>query len=223
METRNELFAVTAPRRTIAFEFGRNAQMWNRHPWAWGLLLTLLIGGCRQEPTSPTEDATAKPAATTPRELAKQAQEDLFDQLLRRLTDALSRGGPAAAISICRDEAPQIARSVAKKHGVAIGRTSFRLRNPRNTPPEWALPLVEQKVTEPQFVELPDGRLGALLPIRLKPQCTLCHGPAAELAADVKTALAEQYPEDQATGFREGDLRGWFWVEVPGTMESDSG
>jgi len=27
--------------------------------------------------------------------------------------------------------------------------------------------------------------------------------------------LAAKYPMDQATGFKEGDLRGWFWIEVP--------
>jgi hypothetical protein len=195
---------------------------WNPDHVAFGLLLTLLLSGCRQETSAPST-TSVKPVAATPRDIAVQAQSDLLDQLLRRLTDALSQGGPAAAISICQEEAPQIAKSVAREHGVAIGRTSFRLRNPQNAPPEWAQPLVEQRLAEPQFVDLPDGRLGALLPIRLKPQCTLCHGPEAELAEEVKTALAEQYPEDQATGFQEGDLRGWFWVEVPAASETDSG
>ncbi len=195
---------------------------WNLDPLSWGLILTLLLAGCRQQTStsSPTPD---EPATVTPRDLAMQAQSDMLDQLLRRLTDALSQGGPAAAISICQKEAPEIAQRVGKKHGVAIGRTSFRLRNPQNEPPEWAQPLVEQRLAEPQFVDLPDGRLGALLPIRLKPQCTLCHGPEAELAEEVKAALDEQYPEDQATGFQEGDLRGWFWVEVPATANRDSG
>ena len=31
----------------------------------------------------------------------------------------------------------------------------------------------------------------------------------------VKVALDEQYPDDQATGFNVGELRGWFWVEFP--------
>jgi hypothetical protein len=31
----------------------------------------------------------------------------------------------------------------------------------------------------------------------------------------VTAAHAAKYPKDQATGFKEGDLRGWFWVEVP--------
>jgi hypothetical protein len=46
-----------------------------------------------------------------------------------------------------------------------------------------------------------------------------CHGPSDSLAPDVADALALHYPDDRATGFTEGDLRGWFWVEVPG--ESD--
>jgi hypothetical protein len=32
---------------------------------------------------------------------------------------------------------------------------------------------------------------------------------------EVKQTLAKEYPDDQATGFEEGDLRGWFWIEVP--------
>jgi hypothetical protein len=32
---------------------------------------------------------------------------------------------------------------------------------------------------------------------------------------DVRQALLQRYPEDRAIGYAEGDLRGWFWVEVP--------
>jgi hypothetical protein len=31
----------------------------------------------------------------------------------------------------------------------------------------------------------------------------------------VREELAERYPADRATGFKVGDIRGWFWVEVP--------
>ena len=53
-----------------------------------------------------------------------------------------------------------------------------------------------------------------LLPIRLQPQCTMCHGPAAAIADEVRAEIAASYPDDRATGFATGDLRGWFWVEV---------
>jgi hypothetical protein len=31
----------------------------------------------------------------------------------------------------------------------------------------------------------------------------------------VRAELDELYPHDRAVGYRTGDLRGWFWVEVP--------
>jgi hypothetical protein len=128
---------------------------------------------------------------------------------------AIGTGGPAKAIEVCSEEAPQIAAAVAEEHHVAIGRTSFQLRNPRNQPPAWARPLIEQRPTDPRFVELPDQRTGALLPIRLQAQCTACHGPRDQISPEVRDQLDRLYPEDEATGFQEGDLRGWFWVEVP--------
>jgi len=30
----------------------------------------------------------------------------------------------------------------------------------------------------------------------------------------VKAELAERYPADRAVGFTEGELRGWFWLEL---------
>ena len=40
--------------------------------------------------------------------------------------------------------------------------------------------------------------------------CTKCHG--TELKPEVKAKLAEFYPDDKATGFNKGDLRGAFVV-----------
>jgi hypothetical protein len=42
--------------------------------------------------------------------------------------------------------------------------------------------------------------------------CLACHGESLEPAVAAKLAAA--YPKDQATGFRAGDLRGAFWVEL---------
>ncbi len=30
-----------------------------------------------------------------------------------------------------------------------------------------------------------------------------------------KELIAESHPDDEATGFEVGDLRGWMWAEVP--------
>ena len=65
------------------------------------------------------------------------------------------------------------------------------------------------------MIALADGHLGVLLPIRLKAQCLMCHGPKEQVLPDVQAAIGRAYPNDQATGFQEGDLRGWFWLSVP--------
>ena len=43
--------------------------------------------------------------------------------------------------------------------------------------------------------------------------CLKCHGDAESLAPEVSDRLAELYPDDRATGFAMGDLRGAFVVE----------
>ncbi|MCA9175444.1 MAG: DUF3365 domain-containing protein [Planctomycetales bacterium] len=193
--------------------------------------LLAIASGCGPGETEPAEQATdakakadttpaPSDAGTTAKERALAAKNALFTKLSSRLVEAMSSGGPAAAIQVCSQDAVKIAAVVSESQGVRIGRTSFKLRNPRNAPPEWTVPFVEQRVAEPQFVELPDGNTGALLPIKLQTACLACHGPEDTIASDVKAKLAELYPEDQATGFHDGDLRGWFWVEVPASNDA---
>jgi hypothetical protein len=155
-------------------------------------------------------------------EAALAARDDLFGQLSGRLMEALADGGPAAAIPVCKTEAPRLAAEVGRNRGLEIGRTSHRLRNPRNAPPDWAEQFVEAELSEPRFVALENQRLGALLPIHLKTPCLMCHGLQDTLPPGVADALRAEYPTDQATGFQEGDLRGWFWVVVPADVASDT-
>jgi hypothetical protein len=201
-------------------------------------LLALLIGsigltGCgpaEQSPNAATVPPSSPPVVQQPSETQEQqkqvalaARDALFQELLGRLMDAMASGGPASAIEVCQQQAPQIASKVGEEFDVAIGRTSHRLRNPQNVPPDWARPLVDQRTSEPQLVSLDEGTLGVFLPIHLKPQCLMCHGPEEQILPDVRDALARAYPQDQATGFQDGDLRGWFWITVPAGAALPSG
>jgi hypothetical protein len=184
------------------------------------MLLQATLVGCgpsRQQPNSdwlPVKEAQLTSDQAAQRDKALLARDAMFKSLKGRLVEVVGTEGPTAAIEVCSIEAPQIADQVSQEHGLAIGRTSFRLRNPDNSPPEWAARLVEDRVAEPEYLTN-DGRFAALLPIRLQPECLMCHGQEEEILPAVADALAEHYPQDKATGFREGDLRGWFWVEVP--------
>jgi hypothetical protein len=127
--------------------------------------------------------------------------------------------GPAAAIDVCSKEAVTIAEDVGTEHGVKIGRTSFKLRNPANAPRDWIKPFVEQRTDVPQYVSLDEGSLGAIFPIHLNVKCLMCHGGSDDILDAVKPQLAKLYPYDEATGFKLDELRGWFWVEVPTVKE----
>lgn len=184
-----------------------------------GLLVAIfaLFVGCQNSKSN--SDSKSPKAVIKIDESAKAkavaVKEALFNKLSGRLTTVIQSDGAAKAIEVCSDEAPDIAREVGEEHGVLIGRTSFKLRNPKNAPPEWVEPLMDSESFEPQFTSLPNGHTGALLPIKLQAKCLLCHGPKTQIPPDVKEQLTKLYPLDKATGFKEGDLRGWFWVDVP--------
>jgi hypothetical protein len=145
-------------------------------------------------------------------------QSALLSELHRRLDDV----SPAEALDACHLAAIPVEQRAGRYEGVAVGRTSARLRNPANTPPPWASPIVERYADQPRanvdgfVVDLGD-RVGVLRPIREQPICASCHGPEQILSPGVSARLAKRYPEDRAVGFHDGDIRGWFWVEVPGT------
>jgi hypothetical protein len=149
-------------------------------------------------------------------EQATAARDLLFERLMSRLKGVLEEQGAVRAIAVCQEEAPRLARAVSVEKKLAIGRTSHKLRTPKNQPPLWAKPWLDPKTaTHPVLLAHADGRLGVLLPIYLKNQCLLCHGPAATIPEALRAELKRLYPDDQATGFAENELRGWFWVEVP--------
>lgn len=144
----------------------------------------------------------------------------LQSALLRELTAAIAEGGPEHALQACHLEGAALALRVAKREGVEVGRTSARLRNPRNAPRPWAAGVVARSAGVPArdagafAVDLGD-RVGLLRPIVQQPLCAACHGRVETMAPAVKAELQRRYPEDRAVGFDAGDLRGWFWVEVP--------
>jgi hypothetical protein len=74
-------------------------------------------------------------------------------------------------------------------------------------------PVVEARVAEPVIMRDPDGNLAATHPIRVGEMCLQCHGERAEIGEKTLARIEELYPEDSATGFAAGDLRGWFWTE----------
>jgi len=138
--------------------------------------------------------------------------------LKTRLVAAMGEGGPAAAITVCADEAQNITRQ-AVGEGEAAGRASTKLRNLDNAGPAWVRAWLasqgERAADAAPLGRIEDGRARVIVPIGVDGVCLNCHGAADGLSPEVIAVLAERYPTDQATGYAEGDLRGALWAEVP--------
>ena len=193
-----------------------------------GLGFLGLATSCRkpaepQPQRNPAETAVESQAERQTR-LSLQASEwtaEAFAALSGRLTGVMEADGPAAAIAVCSEEALPLVREVAERHGVVIRRVSDRPRNPTNradAADEAAMAAFRAGNAAPQVeTRLVDDAVIVRMPIRIPaPLCLQCHGdPAREVAESTLAALRERYPEDAATGYREGDLRGLWRVEIP--------
>ncbi len=157
---------------------------------------------------------------------ARQASRELGQNLKAALKSAIKAGGPVAAIPVCKTAAQSLAEETGRAHGLNVGRTALRLRNPANAPDAWERKVLEDfaaKIavgTDPatlEHAEIVSGdggrhyRYMKAIPMAAKP-CLACHGEA--LAPAVKAEIAKAYPNDQATGFKPGELRGAFTVTI---------
>jgi hypothetical protein len=157
---------------------------------------------------------------------AQQATQRLAKALASRLKASMRVGGPLAAIDTCHVEAPGITETTGEAEGLVVARTALRVRNPANTPDEWEQTQLERFSTALAEGAAP-GSLSALervdtgggdhvwrymQPILTGGLCLQCHGDV--LAPEVAAAIAERYPNDQATGFALSSLRGAFTVTI---------
>jgi hypothetical protein len=187
---------------------------------AMSLSLVAMIQGqpSRTYPTWPIENLPSELRPVVSR--ADLVIAAIHDSLLWELNAGLEQGGATQAIKSCHVDATRVAQRVARAEGVAAGRTSDRLRNPYNAPRAWAADLVKSNAgrrasdVEGYAVDLGE-RIGVLRPIVHRDRCAGCHGTASQLAAAVRAELAQRYPGDQAIGFSEGEIRGWYWAELP--------
>jgi hypothetical protein len=148
------------------------------------------------------------------------------DKLKGELMGAMKADGPVKSIEVCNVAAPAIAGEVSTD-GWTVKRTSLKLRNAKAAPDKWERQTLEQfevdkangaDVTKLERAEIVDAggvrtfRYMKAIPTAAEP-CLACHG--GSIAEPVKAKLTQLYPQDQATGFKAGDIRGAFTLSKP--------
>jgi hypothetical protein len=167
----------------------------------------------------------AAQAAPDPVEMGPKITAEALARLSGALATAIAENGPAVALGVCSEQAPQIAREVGAAHGVQLRRASHRPRNPKNAADAveraalqaFLAALAKGEAPKPQVVANADGSRSFLAPIVLaNPLCLQCHGdPRKEIAPETLAAIQQRYPDDRAIGFKLGDLRGLWRVTFP--------
>jgi hypothetical protein len=151
------------------------------------------------------------------RGIAKEFMQALGGTLKKQL----KAGGAESAISICKHIAPAMAAEYSKD-GRVVRRVSLKNRNPlMGLPDEWERQVLEDfdrdyhdgkpaaEIEKIAIVQDPDGRwFRYMKAIPAQPMCLQCHGTPADMSEGVKALLAKEYPEDKATGYHAGEIRG---------------
>ena len=168
--------------------------------------------------------ALADEAATGDRvEQSRALTAEFASQMQNALVSAMSEGGPATAITVCRDEAPLIASDLSRLSGARVERTSLLFRNPGNAPEPWqsiVLRKFEADADEGEpvanleyFERGGDNSVRFMKAIPTGGVCLACHGTG--LSPDIDAVLSESYPHDLARGYELGDIRGAFSITWP--------
>ena len=138
-------------------------------------------------------------------------------ELSGTLANKMKSGGLVEAVEFCNSAALPLTQEMSDRYGVDIKRTSLKTRNPLNKPSENEVLILsefqanlENGIPLEPIVKLDQkGNPNYYAPIILEKKCLICHGTLdQELSKATDSLIKSHYPNDLATGFKEGDLRG---------------
>lgn len=184
------------------------------------ILLAALWAGCQGE----------RKNALTEEEQAQYTRkgQDIVQNVAAIITSAVTKsindGGVAKAAQYCSYIAIPMVDTLAAGHGVTIRRTSDKIRNPKDAPTERELEVIKQfqqqkaagKELQPLVEVIDPATVAYYQPILIQPLCLSCHGmPGETMTEDDYGIIKYLYPDDEATGYALGDLRGIFSLQIP--------
>lgn len=154
----------------------------------------------------------------------------VLPKVVKAMQTAVKEQGPVGAIGVCKEKAPQLLQEIRQQTGWEIRRVSLKTRNAATgTPDVWeARQLAEFNIrvangAKPETLEVGEIVTGAdgkrsyryMKALPVAEVCQTCHGAAASLSGDLQAALAKDYPQDRATGYTTGEVRGALTVKRP--------
>ena len=127
------------------------------------------------------------------------------------------------AMGFCSAQAREITEKVNTQlpHYAKVRRTALKIRNEANKPDATDINVmktyeeaIKSKSFDPKDIKIIETKdaYRVYKPLVAKAMCLKCHGE--NISDDIKAVLKKVYPNDKATGFKEGDLRGVIVAEI---------
>lgn len=153
-------------------------------------------------------------------EVGREVSQALLQGLGGQLKAALQAGGPESAMQACQQVAPLTTKAIGDNFDSveSLLRTTLKPRNPGNAPDEidrivlGKLESMEELPSE--HIEWSEETARYYKPLVIQEVCLNCHGEPSGFSPGLQEKLAVLYPDDQATGYGLGELRGVIRVDV---------
>lgn len=140
------------------------------------------------------------------------------------LKTSMKSQGPIKALEVCNSKAGPIAKENSSLSAWSIGRTSLKVRNENNIPDEWEFKVLRQfeqrkaagedikSIEYAETMKVGDKTIYRYMkPIPTVGLCVTCHG--GDVSEKITQRINFLYPNDLATGFSVGDIRGAFTLQ----------
>lgn len=167
--------------------------------------------------------------AATDKELKSEAKAAIMKMggtLKAHMKQNMKKGGPTQAATFCSHEASNLAKEInqSNKDGISVKRVSLKYRNPHNAPTADEAKVLKamqadldanKKVPAMIVKQVAHNKYKVYKPIFInKNVCLKCHGTQKARDKNAYAVVKKEYPHDKAVGYKAGDLRGAFVVEI---------
>ncbi|MBS0000177.1 MAG: DUF3365 domain-containing protein [Cyclobacteriaceae bacterium] len=184
-----------------------------KHFFTFLAIFSLMITGCNPSKERVSDSQMKEKAMEEGNRITMETQQLLGTTL----KSTIQEQGIPEAMRYCNLNAYPLVDSIERKYSVIIKRASTRFRNPQDAPDEEELKFIEAYQdsltagkTPGVFVEINEKEIHFARPILLNDAvCLNCHGQAgSDIAPENYQVIKALYPDDKATGYKMGDLRG---------------
>lgn len=186
------------------------------------LLIVLFMSLVSCNTSKKTNVKLSKEEQQTYMDKGNDITQKAFKLLGKNLISQMQQGGPSQALPFCNVQAIPLTEIIATQEKVQLKRVSRMYRNSANKPnatelhviSDYESDLLRGKKLAPVLISSPEGKPQFFAPIFINKKCLACHGVIhSQVSKKTDSLIKALYPNDLATGYKVGDLRGIWSVQ----------